>query len=109
MLELLRLVILKFKFSPRLRTRERRLQLRGRSQGAAVTLSTVSLHSLLDQKLTKMSPPDRRAEPSARPATQRLTLRIARRSSDRESRALRQDQRQSGCACSMACEHLLYE
>jgi hypothetical protein len=39
MLELLRLVILKFKFSPRLRTRERRLHLRGRSQGAAVTLS----------------------------------------------------------------------
>ena len=87
MLELLRLVILKFKLSPRLRTRERRLQLRGRWQGAAVTLSTDSLHSMLDQKLTKMSPPDRRAASSAKQATQRLTLRIARRSSDRESRA----------------------
>ncbi len=41
MLELLRLVILKFKFSPRLRTRERRWQLRGRSQGAAVTFTIV--------------------------------------------------------------------
>ena len=99
MIELLRLGIFKFKFSPRLRTRESRLQLRGRSQGAAVTLSTVSLHSLLDQKLTKMSPRDRCAESSAKQATQRLTLRIARRSSDRESPALRQDRRQSGCTC----------